>query len=154
MGSTGGQTCQVLGMTVLGRRTGTPRQQLRHGTGAHGLTTRGCHLSPRFLFNREGGYGGAPTMCRSVCHGGQSHYGRGPCGSGPEEDEAGTPDCQSGERYHPHPKSVRDGDGGSRARSPGIVPNLGSHQVEIEVNQVVVKAECVMVAPGQRERHG
>ena len=48
--------------------------------------------------------------CRSVGRGGQSHYGRGPCGPGPKDDDAGTPDCQSGERYHPHPMAGRDGD--------------------------------------------
>ena len=31
------------------------------------MATRECHVSPRFLFSRQGGYGGAPTMCRSVC---------------------------------------------------------------------------------------
>ena len=30
--------------------------------------------------------------------------------------------CRSGERYHPHPEARGDGDGGSWARSTGIVP--------------------------------
>ena len=32
----------------------------------------------------------------------------------PKFDDAGAPHSQSGERCHPHPKSGRNGDGGSR----------------------------------------
>ena len=44
-------------------------------------------------------------------------------GPGPNDDDAGTPDGQSGEHCHPHPKAGRDGDGGSRAWPTGFVPH-------------------------------
>ena len=61
-------------------------------------------------------------MCLLVGRRGQRHYRRGPNGSGPKDDDAGTPDCQSGEHYYPHPKARGESDGGSLARSNGIVP--------------------------------
>ena len=72
-------------------------------------------------------------MCRLVGRGGQGHNRRCPCGSGPGDDEADTPDCQSGERHCPHPETGRDSDGGSSAWS---------------ANQVVATAECVTEGPG------
>ena len=92
-------------------------------------------------------------MCRSVGRGGDSHYRRGPSGSGFEDGDAGTPDCQSGEHYHPHPKAGREAMVEAGPGPLGLclvrgvtkvvreskiwVANVGSHPVEIEENQVV-----------------
>ena len=62
-------------------------------------------------------------MCQSVDRRGMRHHRRSSHGLGPADGDVGASDCQSGERYCPHPEAGWNGDGGNRARPAGAVPS-------------------------------